>query len=161
MTSRRRNGSAITVALGFAGAVLVAIGPPSRPRRPEPAKAVDRPSSVSGGGFELVTSSIDPPLDEPAFPAAEGVEALNRHCTSCHSPTMVLSQPLLTPEKWGGIVSKMIDAYGAPIETSEKRRIVVALTTLQATGERNAARFPTPGVGPRSPRPPIPPGNGE
>lgn len=117
---------AVIVAVLFAATLVVAVVLGSRtPSAPVAREgAVAAASSVSGGGFALTSTSVEAPADDAVFPAGAGVELVNQRCLSCHSASMVLTQPPLKPEQWTAIVEKMRDVYHAPVAAGEVAPIV-------------------------------------
>jgi hypothetical protein len=65
----------------------------------------------------------------PAFKEGPGVEAARQYCTECHAPAYVAIQPPLTANQWTAEVTKMVQAYGAPIPADAVAPIVQYLTT--------------------------------
>lgn len=102
---------------------------------PEPAAstaAAAHGSSVTAGGTTLVSDSIILPDEKTVFPAGAAGELITQHCTACHSPEMILNQPVLGAEKWKATVEKMRAAYHAPIAPADDAAIIAALTALQS-----------------------------
>lgn len=50
---------------------------------------------------------------------SRGAAAANAYCLACHSVGMVMTQPDLTRDGWRGEVTKMRDAFKAPIPDSQ------------------------------------------
>jgi hypothetical protein len=93
------------------------------------------PSSVTAGGLTLHSVSVDMPDSQaPLFPEGPGAEAINRNCTGCHSPGMVLTQPGLPQAVWQAEVDKMRTVYKAPVDADDVPAIVTYLTRV--TGAR-------------------------
>ena len=139
--------------VGLAAAVLVAIGPPSShvapPPAPPPPPAMP---SVSAGGFSLTSVSAELPVDEARYPDGPHADVVNANCASCHSPAMVLSQPALSAEQWRAEVTKMREAYKAPVAEADVPAIVTYLAALSAAkpGATNGkAQDPDPKASPR------------
>ena len=66
------------------------------------------------------------PIDLKPGPGKELVET---NCGSCHSLDYILTNaPFLTAKVWDAEVTKMIKAYGAPIEEGDAKKIVEYLT---------------------------------
>ncbi len=64
----------------------------------------------------LHAESITRPESVQVFPGdSVGAKATNSYCLMCHSAGMVLNQPLLKEDAWLGEVSKMRNAFKAPI----------------------------------------------
>lgn len=72
---------------------------------------------------EIRSARITLPDDTQTF----GDPVLDAHCTACHSATMVLYQPPLNRKAWEGVVTKMREAYKAPIDQAQTDAIVDAL----------------------------------
>ena len=59
-----------------------------------------------------------------ALKPAGGWETVANNCDSCHSlDYIVMNSSFLSAEKWQGEVSKMIKAFGAPIDEADARTI--------------------------------------
>jgi sulfite dehydrogenase (cytochrome) subunit B len=60
-----------------------------------------------------------------------GKEVVETNCGSCHSLDYILTNaPFLTAKVWDAEVTKMIKAYGAPIEEGDAKKIVEYLTAV-------------------------------
>ncbi len=131
-------------AVGFTAIALIAIGaphdrPPPTPiesRSPPPA-----PSSASAGGFTLVSQSVDLPDEDATYPDGPHADVINANCTSCHSASMALTQPVLSEDQWKATVAKMRDTYHAPVPASAVADIIAYLTAMpsQKVGQSNGA----------------------
>lgn len=119
-------------ALGLAAiaAAVLTIGSPDRAGPPP------RPGSVTAGGFTLVSTSVELPTDEAVFPAGPHADVVNASCTSCHSASMVLTQPPLSAEQWTAEVAKMRDVYRAPVAEADVPAIVAYLAGVSARQHR-------------------------
>ena len=102
------------------------------------------------GAFQPV--SITLPAETAALPDTPAGTMLSQHCTACHSPDFLTQQPPLTAEKWQATVTKMREAYHAPIAPADEPAIVAALVTLQGGGARTGAGQVEAGQG----KPPAP-----
>jgi cytochrome c5 len=60
-----------------------------------------------------------------ALPRTEGIEAVERSCTPCHSLRYIEMQPELSKATWEKIVTKMIKMYGAPVRDSQEAAAIV------------------------------------
>lgn len=100
------------------GALLLAIAVASC-SKPAPEQAAPTGPSVSAGGLSLVSASIALPDDPAHFPPGPGAELAEARCTACHSASMPLTQPAMDAEKWGGVIKKMRETYGATVEDAE------------------------------------------
>lgn len=90
----------------------------------------DAPAKRDGA---LQPVSITLPQETAALPATPSGELVTQRCTACHSADMIARQPPMTAEKWQATVTKMREAYHAPITPAEEPAIVAALVTLQGT----------------------------
>lgn len=72
-------------------------------------------------------ASITLPDDAETFGEGPHADVLNRNCLACHSVSMVRTQPPLTRKQWTATVTKMREAYSAPVEASQTEAIVDAL----------------------------------
>lgn len=122
---RRLPTFALLAALASATLAVSAAGA----RKPEPA-----PARVTANGFTLTSSAIALPVEEPFFPdSPDGgpkADTINADCTACHSASMTLTQPALSPEAWAGVVHKMRDVYHAPVPEEDVPAILAYLTHL-------------------------------
>lgn len=91
----------------------------------------DAPATKPDGALQPV--SITLPAETAALPASAAGELVTQRCTACHSADMIARQPPLTAEKWQATVTKMREAYHAPITPAEQSAIVAALVTLQGS----------------------------
>jgi hypothetical protein len=67
------------------------------------------------------------------FPDGPGSDAINNNCLACHSAGMVLNQPTLSKQAWAAEVTKMINAYKAPVAAEDVGPIVEYLTGLKGS----------------------------
>ena len=122
---RRPPPFALLAALASATLAVSAAGA----RKPEP-----EPARVTANGFTLTSSAIELPVDEPFFPdSPDGgpkADTINADCTACHSASMTLTQPALSPEAWAGVVHKMRDVYHAPVPEEDVPAILAYLAHL-------------------------------
>ncbi|KWB64041.1 hypothetical protein WL37_20460 [Burkholderia ubonensis] len=63
----------------------------------------------------LSALSVSLPPGQSTFPPGPGVDIANSNCVMCHSTGMVLRQPPLTTGEWKVEITKMRNAFGAPI----------------------------------------------
>ncbi|NTS64914.1 cytochrome C nitrite reductase [Sphingomonas sp. HHU CXW] len=94
----------------------------------------DATSTQPNGALQPV--SITLPAEIAALPATPAGELVTQRCTACHSADMIARQPPLTAEKWQATVTKMREAYHAPISPADEPAIVAALVTLQGAPAR-------------------------
>ncbi|WP_375271653.1 cytochrome C nitrite reductase [Sphingomonas sp.] len=87
------------------------------------------PAPKPSGALQPV--SITLPAETAALPDTPAGTVLSQHCTACHSPDFLTRQPVMTAEKWQATVTKMREAYHAPITPADEPAIVAALVTLQ------------------------------
>lgn len=73
--------------------------------------------------------SVDLPFGDRIF-EGPGAEIVNNNCLACHSVGMVLTQPPLSRQTWEAEVTKMRNAYKAPIATEDVTSIVDYLSKL-------------------------------
>jgi sulfite dehydrogenase (cytochrome) subunit B len=56
---------------------------------------------------------------------AEGLDKVEANCAACHSlDYVVINSPFLNATQWDATVSKMINAFGAPIDSADAKAIV-------------------------------------
>ena len=108
----------------------------------------------SPGELVLTSARIDLPADDGALPDGPHADLVNSRCTACHSASMILLQPALSAEQWTATVTKMREAYHAPIEQADVPAIVAYLTGLSARlpgAPGGKAQDPDPAAAPRLP----------
>ena len=55
---------------------------------------------------------------------APGLDKVEGHCGACHSLDYIeMNSPFLSPASWDAVVTKMIKAFGAPIEEPDAKII--------------------------------------
>jgi hypothetical protein len=113
---------AATAAPGPAQAVAQA-------QAPAPA-ATPTPTQISAAGVTLQSVSVDLP-DRGIMFSGQGSDAINNNCLACHSAGMVLNQPDLPRAAWEAEVSKMINAYKAPVAPQDVGAIVDYLVSIK------------------------------
>ncbi|WP_294354561.1 cytochrome C nitrite reductase [uncultured Sphingomonas sp.] len=91
----------------------------------------DAPLAKPTGAFQPVSITLS--AETTAVPDTPAGTTLSQHCTACHSPDFLTRQPPLTADKWQATVTKMREAYHAPISPADEPAIVAALVTLQGT----------------------------
>ena len=96
----------------------------------------DAPAMKPDGALQPV--SITLPAETAALPSTPAGELVTQRCTACHSADMIARQPPMSAEKWQATVTKMREAYHAPITPADEPAIVAALVTMQ-TGAAPAA----------------------
>jgi hypothetical protein len=75
--------------------------------------------------------SVNLPPDSRTLPAGQGMEAVVRNCTACHSVGMILNQPLMPEAGWAAEVAKMAAAFKAPVQKDDVPAIVAYLTAIK------------------------------
>ncbi|MDQ2877491.1 MAG: hypothetical protein M3R41_00240 [Pseudomonadota bacterium] len=86
---------------------------------------------VSVDGVTLASQTIALHDDRTPFPAGAAGALLTRTCTGCHSPEMILNQPVMPADNWAGEVDKMRKTYKAPVDPADDAKIVAALVSPQ------------------------------
>jgi hypothetical protein len=76
------------------------------------------------GATKTGTVSIKPTAVFVPFKPGPGIEAANANCQTCHSAAYIYTQPPLTRAQWAAEVTKMKNAYGAPIADGDVNTIV-------------------------------------
>lgn len=74
---------------------------------------------------------IDPGLYPDLGPGAPSPDPVNANCLACHSASMVMTQPRLTPAEWAAEVTKMRAVYKAPIDPADDAAIIAWLVAAQ------------------------------
>jgi hypothetical protein len=66
-----------------------------------------------------------------------GQEETQNSCGACHSLDYIrMNSPFLTAEQWKGVVTKMRQAYGAPVEDADAAAIIAYLGASYAGGAK-------------------------
>jgi len=103
----------------LAGVILAIIGHPGPTEQPmAPA------SAIAPRAFTLKSVSVELPTSDITFPGGAAADAINANCLSCHSASMVLTQPNLAKAAWAAEVDKMIHTFQAPIDQRNATAIV-------------------------------------
>jgi cytochrome c5 len=89
------------------------------------------PAASVAAAFELKSVTVDLPVSDALFPEGPGADAINANCLVCHSAGMVLTQPASSRKEWAAVVSKMINAYKAPVNPDDVGAIVDYLTRIK------------------------------
>jgi len=75
----------------------------------------------------LVTLMSTPALAEEkpiALKKGPGLDTVQANCGTCHSLDYIqMNSPFLTPTQWDAEVTKMIKAFGAPIDEASSKTI--------------------------------------
>jgi hypothetical protein len=108
----------------LAGVVLAIIGHPGPKDLPPPVAASAPPSTNAPQTFVLKSVSVELPTSDITFPGGAAADAINANCLSCHSASMVLTQPNLAKAAWAAEVDKMIHTFKAPIDQGNAAAIV-------------------------------------
>lgn len=93
---------------------------------PAPVNTSGNTLAVNGSVREM-NIYPDPP---PEFPEHEGKDAFMAYCGICHSLKYIAIQPKLSPEAWKAEVHKMVDRYGAPIDSADCTKITNYLIAI-------------------------------
>jgi cytochrome c5 len=88
------------------------------------------PTQISAAGVTLQSVSVNLP-DRGIMFSGPGSDAINNNCLACHSAGMVLNQPNLPRAAWEAEVSKMINAYKAPVEPQDVGAIIDYLVSIK------------------------------
>jgi hypothetical protein len=71
--------------------------------------------------------------NEPTFPDVEGRQVFLSNCITCHSTRYISMQPNFPRKTWQAEVTKMIEKFKAPIDTSLVKQIVDYLVRIKGT----------------------------
>lgn len=80
-------------------------------------------ATVAQAAMTFTSVHVELPESDRQFPGP-GADAINNNCLACHSAGMVLNQPAMTQAAWQAEVSKMINAYKAPVAPADVPAIV-------------------------------------
>jgi sulfite dehydrogenase (cytochrome) subunit B len=70
----------------------------------------------------------------PEFPEHPGKTEFTSYCGICHSLRYISAQPDFPRKTWEAEVKKMVEKYGAPIDTANSTRIVNYLVLIKGNG---------------------------
>jgi len=103
-------------------------------RQPAPTeKHVSAPSqhkyAQNGSVREMTITPEDTPL-----PQGEGKAELEMYCGICHSLKYITSQPPFSRRTWAAEVHKMVEKYGAPVDSVNAEKIANYLVAINGTG---------------------------
>ncbi|SEP46475.1 hypothetical protein SAMN02990966_06640 [Rhodospirillales bacterium URHD0017] len=115
----------------LAGVVLAIIGHPGPKDLPPPAAAGAPTTTNAPQTFVLKSVSVELPTSDITFPGGAAADAINANCLSCHSASMVLTQPDLSKAAWAAEVDKMIHTFRAPIDQGNATAIVDYLSATK------------------------------
>jgi hypothetical protein len=82
---------------------------------------------------ELKSLKLEVPTSDMMLPAGPGSDVANNNCLACHSADHMLNQPPLPKATWEEVVTKMINAYKAPITSKDAAVIVEYLANSKGT----------------------------
>jgi len=82
--------------------------------------------SVKGSVREMV---INP--ETPEFPEHEGKAEFVSYCAICHSLKYISMQPNFSAKTWDAEVHKMVEKFGAPIDSTVSKKIVAYLVAIK------------------------------
>jgi hypothetical protein len=86
--------------------------------------------------------SINVPYGNFDLPAGPNADVYQANCVSCHTSRYIANQPSFPRKVWEAEVTKMVKAYGAPIDDEKQKLIVDYLMTVRGTPD--PAPAPTP-----------------
>jgi hypothetical protein len=82
--------------------------------------------TVKGGVQEMVIAP-----EEPVFPSGNGRDEFVSYCGICHSLLYISNQPNFSRAEWTAEVHKMVEKYGAPVDSVVREKIVDYLMTIK------------------------------
>jgi len=100
-----------------------------REQQPAPPKVVATASKhtyTEKGSVREMT--IQP--EEMEFPEHDGKTEFVSYCGICHSLKYITAQPAFPRKTWEAEVHKMIEKYGAPVDSIKSRKIVDYLVAI-------------------------------
>lgn len=86
--------------------------------------------SVKGSVKEMTLM----PAPLPDFPDHPGKTEFTSYCGICHSLRYISAQPAFPRKTWEAEVKKMVEKYGAPIDSANCTKIVNYLVTIKGNG---------------------------
>ncbi|KVV51451.1 hypothetical protein WT27_29585 [Burkholderia territorii] len=100
----------------FLGALLGVVG---RQYFPESIASQAARQAEIAPPVHLSALGVSLPAGQSTFPPGPGADIANSNCVMCHSTGMVLRQPPLTTGEWKVEITKMRNAFGAPVPTDQ------------------------------------------
>ncbi|KVE30218.1 hypothetical protein WI93_08200 [Burkholderia vietnamiensis] len=116
MNARLKHMTAMLAAPVALGALLGLVG---RHYLPESIAAQAARQEAIAPPVHLSALSVTLPPGQATFPPGPGAAIANANCVMCHSTGMVLRQPPLTTDEWKVEITKMHNAFGAPISPDQ------------------------------------------
>jgi sulfite dehydrogenase (cytochrome) subunit B len=111
--------------------LLAAYGCREQQPSPQPVVTVEKHTFSKQGSVREM--SIQP--DELEFPEHPGKSEFISYCGICHSLKYITGQPAFPRKTWEAEVHKMVEKYGAPIDSEKSEQIVNYLMAINGTGE--------------------------
>jgi hypothetical protein len=87
-------------------------------------------TALKGSAPKWVKVSVELPVSQVSFPLGNGSVIANAYCLICHSAGMVLRQPPLTQDEWIVEITKMRNAFGAPIPADQVQALAQYLRSI-------------------------------
>lgn len=103
---------------------------------PQENAVANPPPAVKATAQEIKPELISDPSQAPPLADAPGQDAFTGNCLNCHSARYVLMQPHFSREIWKAEVTKMVEAYKAPIAPPQQDQIVNYLTAAYGTEDK-------------------------
>jgi mono/diheme cytochrome c family protein len=99
-------------------------------KEPQPAAAapVELPKHTFSQKGSVTEMTIMP--EEVDLPEGAGKAEFVSYCGICHSLKYVLTQPVFTRTTWQAEVHKMVEKYGAPIDSANSDKIVDYIVSI-------------------------------
>ena len=91
------------------------------------------PSAGPPPAPKLSSVKVELPVSKQTFPGGPEAAPANANCLTCHSASMILTQPPLSKATWEAEVKKMIGVYKAPIAEQDIAPIVAYLSSIKGT----------------------------
>lgn len=71
------------------------------------------------------------PAETIEFPEHKGKQEFVLTCAKCHSLRYILTQPNFPRKTWAAEVKKMVDKFGAPVDSVTAQKITDYLVTIK------------------------------
>jgi cytochrome c5 len=89
------------------------------------------PAAQAKTPVALKSVAVTLPTSEGALPDGPGMTVVHNDCLTCHSPGMILNQPVMAKAAWAAEVAKMRNVYKAPVPDKDVPTIVDYLTAVK------------------------------
>ncbi len=116
------------------GMLFLVLGCNNQPVVPVQNAAASTPQHTFTQKGAVREITIQPENQE--FPEHEGKAEFVSYCGICHSLRYITMQPAFPRKTWEAEVHKMVEKYGAPIDSTNSRKVVDYLMAINGTPDK-------------------------